>query len=75
MTLLSFAPVEEELETVLEVPELLLLLVVLEVPPPLPTRRYPPTPAMRKATTMTMAAIAVETPVLERRTVQNSPGR
>jgi len=77
--------VDEVLDTVLEVAALLLvtlldvaallLVTVLEVPAPEPTMRYPPTPATTKTTTMTTAAMVVETPVLGRRTVQDPPQR
>ena len=73
------------LETVLEVAALLLatlldvvvllLVTVLGVPEPGPARRYPPTPATTKITTMTTAAIVVEIPVLARRTAQDPPQR
>src|SRR5580704_14521183 len=75
--------VEEVLETVLEVAELLLvtlldvaavlLVTVLEVRAPGPSRKYPPTPATTKTTTMTTAATVVEIPFLERRKAGSGP--
>jgi len=53
----------------------LLLVMVPEFPAPGPARKYPPTPATAKTTTITTAATVVETPVLERRTAQNTPRR
>jgi hypothetical protein len=77
------AEVDELLETVLEVAALrlvtlldvavLLLVVVLEVAAPPPIKRYPPTPATTKTTTIATAAIVVDMPVLERRTAQDPP--
>lgn len=85
MTAVWLAPEDaaEVLVVVLEVGALvdalldvaLLLVVVLEAPAPGPARKYPPTPATTKSTTMTTAATVVEIPVLERRTDQDAPLR
>jgi hypothetical protein len=74
----------DELLVRLEKDELLLVrlekaevrvVVVLEADVPMPDRKYPPTPAMTKTITITMAATVVDIAVLERRTVQDPPGR
>lgn len=74
---------DRALEKMLEVAALLLvklekaelLVEVLEADELVPDRKYPPTPAMAKAMTITTAATAVEIPVLEGRTAQDPPRR